>query len=102
MRATAREAQKRYRDRWRDAAYAAYGGVCSCCGEDDWRFLTIDHVNGLQGEKRVWTGTLYKLLRDLGYPPSYALLCFNCNIGRARNGGVCPHQDVRVALAVTG
>lgn len=24
----------------------------------------------------------------------YQLLCFNCNCGRHRNGGVCPHKGV--------
>jgi hypothetical protein len=24
------------------------------------------------------------------------VLCYNCNCGRARNGGVCPHQQKKL------
>jgi hypothetical protein len=76
---------------------AGYGGKCSCCGEDDPRFLTIDHVNGDGrlhreslggGSNRVWLGIIRR-----GFPPEYQALCYNCNSGRAINGGICPHQD---------
>jgi hypothetical protein len=23
------------------------------------------------------------------------LLCFNCNCGRAKNGGICPHEETK-------
>lgn len=30
----------------------------------------------------------------LGWPKDrYRLLCYNCNIARARHGGRCPHED---------
>jgi hypothetical protein len=25
---------------------------------------------------------------------TFQVLCFNCNIGRERNGGMCPHKAV--------
>ena len=25
-------------------------------------------------------------------PDTIQILCFNCNCGRARNGGICPHE----------
>lgn len=31
---------------------------------------------------------------DQGFPPSFRVLCYNCNSGRARNRGVCPHQAI--------
>lgn len=37
-----------------------------------------------------------------GFPPEYQIQCFNCNLGRARNGGVCPHQARDVYDAVIG
>jgi hypothetical protein len=27
-----------------------------------------------------------------GYPEGFQVLCMNCNWGRYRNGGVCPHE----------
>lgn len=28
------------------------------------------------------------------YPEGFQLLCWNCNCGRAINGGICPHEEV--------
>jgi hypothetical protein len=33
------------------------------------------------------------------FPPGFRLLCSNCNFGRARNHGVCPHQEGSQARA---
>ncbi len=78
------------------AALRHYGGVCACCGEDDVRFLTFDHIDG-GGRKHLAEvhakGRLVMWLRDNGYPSGFQVLCFSCNSGRAINGGVCPHQD---------
>lgn len=83
--------------RIRLAALLAYGGVfCACCGETEERFLTIDHINGCTKAQRKAEGTggaLYRWLRAHGYPPGYQVLCFNCNMGREKNGGICPHRD---------
>ena len=39
-------------------------------------------------------------LRDHGWPKEgLQLLCCNCNQGKARNGGVCPHHGKRVSDA---
>jgi hypothetical protein len=85
----------------RDECYAAYGGKCQCCGESNPMFLTIDHVNNDGKTLRADTshplggigGVLYRKLKRAGYPKSFALLCYNCNCGRFRNGGICPHQS---------
>lgn len=79
----------------------AYGGKCICCGEFEHHFLTLDHVSG-NGAGRNHRKEIGKnpssnaLLRDLkskGWPKDdYQLLCFNCNCGRAKNGGICPHK----------
>ena len=45
------------------------------------------------GSRCTWT--FYKWLCSKGYPPGYQVLCYNCNCGRYRNGGVCPHKDPR-------
>jgi len=80
-----------------EEAFNAYGGfICNCCGETIPKFLTIDHINGVTKEerKRQRTGWLfYRWLKLQGYPPGYQVLCYNCNLGRARNQGICPHKE---------
>jgi len=75
----------------------AYGGKCCCCGECEPMFLELDHTNGGGTKHRTLIGrsskTLYSLLKRQGFPKDeYRLLCANCNQGRHRNGGVCPHK----------
>lgn len=79
----------------RDEVFHAYGDACACCGEFDPAFLSVDHVNG-GGKRHLMqiggTGSLYRWLRSNGYPKGdFQLLCFNCNLGRAHNDGICPH-----------
>lgn len=78
-----------------------YGGLCVCCNENNPMFLTIDHINNdgkeemtENGNNRVAGWALYKRLKGLGYPKDrYQLLCYNCNIGKYRNNGICPHKS---------
>jgi hypothetical protein len=83
--------------RLRHEAIVAYGGYrCACCGADEALFLTIDHVNDGGNRHRRQVGTLEQFFRWLaanGYPEGFQVLCSNCNLGRYRNGGVCPHKD---------
>lgn len=80
-------------DGLRERAYAALGGrVCVCCGETEPRFLTFDHIHGrdtVRSEHQHGPGQWAHVLRE---PHLFQVLCFNCNCGRALNGGVCPHQ----------
>jgi len=80
----------------------AYGGVkpvCFCCGENDIRFLTLDHVNNDGSKHRALLGCkpgskmAFKLIK-LNFPTDFPIqvACFNCNLGRERNGTVCPHK----------
>lgn len=73
----------------------AYGGRCACCGESEATFLELDHVDSDGAEHRRMIGrgahATYKWAKDQGFPASFQLLCANCNQGRHRNGGVCPH-----------
>jgi len=32
-------------------------------------------------------------LTDNDYPEGFQILCWNCNMGKARNGGICPHKS---------
>ena len=79
----------------REQVLAHYGGVCACCGETEPLFLTIDHVNndGAKHRKEVASNHLAKWLVDNDFPEDFQILCFNCNCGRQRNGGVCPHHN---------
>lgn len=75
---------------------AAYGGKCACCGEDDPRFLSLDHVkdDGNEHRKTTTCQQIYRIARNEGYPRDrYQPLCFNCNMGKSTNGGVCPHKS---------
>lgn len=86
----------------KSAILHAYGNICACCGEADSRFLTLDHVNNdgaahrreLHGGKphRSSPKTLWKWARDNGFPDSLQILCWNCNLGKDRYGGTCPHK----------
>lgn len=98
-----KEYQKTYAEKHRSASsksrlklimegIKAMGSQCACCGETNSLFLTLDHVQNdgykeppqthmrwLNAKRSNWDSTRYQLL------------CFNCNCGRARNGGICPH-----------
>lgn len=98
IRQRARINAKEWIARVRDEVYNAYGGaVCVCCGETERRFLTMDHINNdghIHRKKEKWAASaLYTYLRSHGFPPGYQVLCFNCNLGKARNKGVCPHKS---------
>ena len=113
-----------FRDRWglmspeakqkclaeRRARYAAikvlvmahYGNACECCGETEPLFLTIDHVHNFGTQRRRRDnghGIVYRWLVRNNFPPGFRILCSNCNHGRYRNGGICPHQDGSQARA---
>ena len=71
---------------------------CMCCGESNYIFLTLDHVNddGAQHRKEVGSAgaKTWLDLRKREYPEGYQILCYNCNCGRAKNKGVCPHKEI--------
>ncbi len=77
----------------------AYGGRCACCGLDDIRFLTIDHINGRLPDQPSrsyrWTGKfMYAWLKRNNFPTGYQALCWNCNSAKGIHG-VCPHMEVK-------
>lgn len=84
----------------RNEMLSAYGGRCSCCGESEDAFLTLDHKNRDGAAHRRQLGNTYATWQDLkrrGWPKrGYTLLCYNCNCGRERNGGICPHRTSRL------
>jgi len=81
----------------RERVYEGYGNHCASCGETEPQFFTVDHVNNdghlvRRGRGGAGPDLYYNLIRQK-FPDSFQLLCFNCNLGKARNGGVCPHRD---------
>ena len=99
LRASESAKTKRNQNRCRDQVFAAYGGYkCNCCGESEPMFLSIDHIDNNGAEERrsgLYAGSgigFYMWLRKSGFPSGYQVLCMNCNTGKHKNGGVCPHQ----------
>lgn len=75
---------------------------CMCCGYSGIQFLNVDHVNndGYRHRKQL-KGSSYKVYQDIindGFPDKYQILCFNCNLAKNHNGGVCPHEDIDEVL----
>ena len=89
---------RRWAQKTKDKCYAAYGGyVCRCCGEKHPAFLTLDHVNGNGAAHRRKVGSggskLYRWIIRHKFPKQmFRVLCWNCNVGRQLNGGICPHK----------
>ena len=102
---TARARERQRYHSVKDAVYEAYGNKCNCCGESNRAFLSVDHVNNDGNQRRREKGYgvgrrsggmgLYKTIVQEQFPPHYQILCMNCNFGKARNNGVCPHVTAK-------
>ena len=67
-----------------------YGGCCQCCGEKEFKFLTLEHLDGREKHER--TGKYgWRKARIMGYPDNLTVLCFNCNCAKGIYG-ICPHK----------
>lgn len=93
-----------YRERYREMRKAildALGGKCYCCGLDDYRFLTIDHIQNDGKQERKPNGkqrNSYMILRSILEAgcsrERYQAACYNCNCARQLSPDkVCPHQQ---------
>lgn len=89
---------KSERDEYKRIAYEAYGNKCTCCGEKEHVFLSIDHINNDGAEKRRnkehprGGADLCRWLINKNFPSDFQLLCHNCQWGK-RMFGICPHQN---------
>lgn len=88
-----KEASKRLYEEKKKLVMNTYGNKCSCCGEKEPKFLSMDHVdNGGTEHRRRMSGDIYRWLVKNNFPKNFRILCHNCNHGRYLNGGVCPHE----------
>lgn len=71
---------------------------CKCCGESDYRFLQIDHINENGGDHRKTVSCTITDIINKKYPEEYQILCINCNYAKSKNNGVCPHKDKPIDL----
>ncbi len=93
------ENARKYRDKFKAEVMNAYGNACACCGETTKPFLTIDHVYNDGNAARKGglhpkdSAGFYRWLVKNKFPKEFQILCMNCNFGKSRNNGVCPHQE---------
>jgi hypothetical protein len=95
-----REIQKRYRiqtnerrkelsKEYKYKIIEHYGQKCSCscgCSETYIENLTIDHIQGLNGQKRLSGLEFYRWIIKNNYPKDLRILCWNCNCCRGLYG----------------
>lgn len=77
----------------REKAYSGYGGSCTCCGESEFEFLCLDHVNGggAADRRKRSTWQIARYVIDNKWPDSFTVLCHNCNLAKGFFG-MCPHK----------
>jgi len=88
-----KQRQKGANRRLRKEIINAYGGKCSCCGEGQYEFLAIDHVNGGGGahrRRKPGGNAIWCEIKKEGFPDIYQVLCHNCNMAKGFYGA-CPH-----------
>jgi hypothetical protein len=98
-----RAAKNKYEVALKAEVFSAYGDKCTCCGETEPRFLTIDHIHGDGKQHRAEVGIrgVYKSIRDQGFPKDkYQLLCCNCNWAKGIFG-ICPHESKRLQKKIS-
>ena|SRR3990167_8228 len=91
------EMMKSRYEKERKVVFSKLGDACACCGETEPLFLTVDHVNNdghiQRKDHRNQYTRIYRWLIKNNFPKGFQLLCMNCNQGKHRNGGVCPHLE---------
>ncbi len=101
----ARDASPQARDRARierAKVIALYGGVCACCGENNPKYLQLDHVRDDGHAERKMTKKNWReanpemssclRFRGSGPRPDLQLLCANCHGAKSWYGG-CDTDD---------
>lgn len=76
-----------------------YGNKCSCCGQQNINYLTLEHKNndGASHKREVGSGAqLYLDIINRNYPPEYTIYCYNCNCSKGHYG-ICGCHILNVA-----
>lgn len=78
-----------------------YGGRCSCCGEDEEKFLQVDHIDkdGHIHRKITWSIN-QDLLKNKG-KYRVRILCANCHNAITYYGS-CPHEKCTIPASPKG
>lgn len=94
-----RERQTKYRTHLKQLIFDYYGNKCNCCNESNIYFLSVDHINNdgnkdprRKDGKRFGGRMLYHKIIKENFSNRYQILCMNCNFGKAKNNGICPHR----------
>lgn len=74
---------------------------CRCCGETEYDFLTIEHINGGGRKHRQGKSsqTFHLEIIKENNPDKYEVLCMNCNHAKGIHG-ICPHQKKNIEDAL--
>lgn len=79
--------------------FEMYGNKCSCCGENNIKFLTLQHINNDGSNERGKNRSSnrdnrksYRIATKEYKPDKYETLCWNCNCASFIYG-ICPHKD---------
>lgn len=70
---------------------------CACCGENEMKFLSLDHIKGGGYQERLKNPKtqLYRSIINRGFPAGFQILCHNCNMAKGLYG-VCPHNEKEI------
>lgn len=87
---------RKYKEKLFSEFMSHYGYACTCCGEKDRRFLSVEHLHGGGNKhrrelRRPGVEAIILDIKRKGWGPGYTTLCFNCNFAKWRTGGTCPH-----------
>jgi predicted nucleic-acid-binding Zn-ribbon protein len=95
------QAKARAKRRWleyRLVVLGKLGGKCVKCGNDDYRVLQIDHVDGkgCQERKKLGYNNNYYVVQSIikGERKKYQLLCANCNWIKRWENNECKREEV--------
>lgn len=92
-----KELNRKYTRQLKRMIIDLYGGSCRCCGIEQIEFLTIDHINndGTKDRQKMKTGSggtrFYRKVLNGEKRDDLQVLCWNCNLAKAKYG-ICPHE----------
>ena len=93
-----RDLRRGYRKKLKLEVFSHYSNgkpKCACCEWDkDIGGLSIDHKDGRKDPKEpegLSSERLYRYVKKSGYPPTFRVLCLNCNAAIGHHGK-CPHE----------